>query len=95
METYSFLWGRRNAVISWLAAMVATLACAGMAAERIAFVWPVLLTLGIIWLLAATLGMAFLRSVNGRQAKHIELCSGGWTLALYLMLGVAPLLLSR
>lgn len=91
VETYSFLWGRRNAVLSWLAAMVATLACALVAAHRIRFVVPLSVVLGGLWLLAMALSVAFLRTVSGKLAKRIEVCSGVWTLALYLTLGVIPL----
>ncbi|MEO6002221.1 MAG: UbiA family prenyltransferase [Opitutus sp.] len=91
VETYSFLWGRRNAVLAWLAAMAATLACGGVAAQRIDFTTPVLVGLGVLWLLALGLAFAFLRSVQARLAKGIEVYSGVWTLSLYLMLGVVPL----
>ncbi len=95
VETYSFLWGRPAAVGSWLTAQGATLACALAAAARISFAGPVGLVLGILWLGAGTLGMAFLRPGpgQGKLAKRIELYSGVWTLSLYLMLGIVPLLL--
>lgn len=92
VETYSFLWGRPAAVACWLAAMLATLGCALAAAGRIGFAAPVGAVLGAAWLLAAVLGAAFLRTQDGRLARGIEGASGTWTLALYLMLGVVPLL---
>ncbi|MEO7599029.1 MAG: hypothetical protein ABIV50_08865, partial [Opitutus sp.] len=91
VETYSFLWGNRNAVFSWLLAMAATLTCALVAAQRIAFITPVSITLGTLWIGALLLGATFLRSLAGKLAKRIELYSGIWTLALYLSLGVVPL----
>ncbi|MEO7599802.1 MAG: UbiA family prenyltransferase [Opitutus sp.] len=91
VETYSFLWGSRNAVLSWLLAMAATLACALVAAHRIQFITPVSITLGTLWFGALLLGTTFLRSLAGKLAKRIELYSGIWTLALYLSLGVVPL----
>jgi len=93
VETYSFLWGRRIAVLSWLSAMAATLACAGIAAQRIAFTLPLLSTLGACWVAAAALGFLFVRTPQRKTAKGIEALSGVWTLALYLTLGVIPLLL--
>ena len=93
VETYTFLWGRPMAVGSWLLAMAATLGCALVAAQRIAFLPPFALILGALWGGALALGLAFLRTVEGRLAKRIELYSGVWTLALYLTLGVVPLCL--
>jgi len=95
VETYSFLWGRAGAVASWLAAMGATLACAVVAAQRIAFGVPVAIVMGALWLGAAALGFAFLKTVRGGLAKGIEKWSGVWSLALYLMLGVIPLWLKK
>lgn len=93
VETYTVLWGRPLAVASWLCAMAATLACGLVAAQRIAFLPPFAVVLGALWLGALALGLAFLRTVDGRLAKRIELYSGVWTLALYLTLGVVPLCL--
>lgn len=91
VETYSFLWGRQVAVASWLSAMAATLACAGIAAQRIAFTVPLLSTLGACLIGATALGLFFLRAPQRKTAKGIEALSGMWTLALYLTLGVIPL----
>ncbi|HRE83194.1 MAG TPA: UbiA family prenyltransferase [Opitutaceae bacterium] len=91
VETYSFLWGRRVAVASWLSAMAATLACAGIAAQRIAFAIPLLSTLGACLVAATVLSLFFLRTPQRKTAKGIEALSGVWTLALYLTLGVIPL----
>jgi 4-hydroxybenzoate polyprenyltransferase len=93
VETYTFLWGRPVAVGAWLAAQGATLGCALVAASRIGFAGPVGIVLGLLWLGAGVLGLAFLRSVQGGLARLIEHYSGAWTLGLYLMLGVVPLLL--
>jgi len=91
VETYSFLWGRPVAVASWLAAMAATLACALMAAGRIGFTAEVAWVLGVLWVGAAVLGWIFLKTIKGKLAKGIEAMAGVWTLALYLTLGVVPL----
>lgn len=91
VETYSFLWGRRNAVLAWLGALTATFACAGVAAQRIHFFTTLSLVQGSLWIVALVLGFAFIRGSNERRAKGIELFSGIWTLALYLTLGVVPL----
>jgi hypothetical protein len=92
VETYTFLWGRPVAVGAWLAAQGATLACALVAASRIGFATPVGVVLGVLGLGAVMLGLRFVATVSGRLAKTIELYSGIWTLGLYLMLGIVPLL---
>jgi hypothetical protein len=94
VETYSFLWGRPVAVAAWFAAMTATLACALGAAQRIAFTAPVATVLGTLLLGGGVLGAMFLRAAGAKSAKGIEVFSGVWTLALYLMLGVVPLSLN-
>jgi 4-hydroxybenzoate polyprenyltransferase len=75
--------------------MAATLAFALIAARRIAFVGPIGITMGVLWLAAAALGYTFLRTVSGKCARLIETWSGVWSLALYLTLGVIPLCLRR
>ena len=95
VETYSFLWGRPVAVASWLAAMAATLAFASVAALRIGFATPVAMVMGTLWVGAAALGLAFVWTQRGKLAKGIEAWSGVWSLALYLTLGVVPLLLRK
>jgi len=91
VETYSSLWGPHAAVLAWLAATIATLACAGIAAQRIGFAAPVLATLGVCLGAAAFVGVAFLRAPARKTSKRIEALSGVWTLSLYLVLGVIPL----
>lgn len=95
VETYSALWGRPAAVAAWLAALVATLGCALAAAQRIAFVVPLAAVLAALLVVAAGVGIRFVRTPRPGLARGIEACSGGWTLALYLTLGVVPLLLGR
>jgi 4-hydroxybenzoate polyprenyltransferase len=156
VQTYSALWGRRSAIIVWLTMMFLTAICAALAANRINFIPPVLLTLGTLFAVALIAAVSFLKlcSVNERRSdrstttddgdsfslspqrgegrgegweqsnaqsqkqsgglhhpspsiplpvkgrgkssvgagKRFELLSGLWTLALYLSLGLAPLL---
>jgi Ca2+/Na+ antiporter len=89
VETYSFLWGRGKAVQAWLLAMSLTGAAAIVAASQIRFAVPVLVVLGALLIAAAIIGVRFLRSP--RNGKAFELLSGLWTLCLYLMLGVVPM----
>ena len=93
VQTYSVLWGRAGATGAWLAALGATLVCALCAARQIHFLPVVATGLGLLLAGGAGLGLAFVRTAHGKLAKGIELYSGLWTLALYLLLGVVPLAL--
>ena len=90
VETYSMLWGRRNAVAMWWAAIALALASALIAASRVGFLAPASLTLGSLLLIAILLGARFLRRPT--TGKTLEVFSGAWTLVLYLCLGVLPML---
>lgn len=93
VQTYTVLWGRGGATAAWLAALGATLVCALFAARRIDFLPVVGVVLGLLLAGGAGLGLAFIRTAQGKLAKGIEVYSGIWTLALYLVLGVVPLAL--
>lgn len=92
VQTYSVVWGRRGAVAAWLLALALTYGSAIMAAQRIGFALPVVIVLGAALLLAIVLAARFLRQLQPRQGKSIEIVSGIWTLCVYLMLGAAPIL---
>lgn len=93
VETYSRLWGKSGGAAVWFGTMLATMACAGMAAARIGFVMPLLTTLGIVLAIALA---SLPRYLHGNLAgKRIEAITGIWTLMLYLMLGIVPLWLRQ
>lgn len=92
VQTYTVLWGRRAATLVWLCMLGLTTLCAWRAAERIHFAPTVLAVLGI-WLLVAMANVVrFCRAPVPGRGKSFELLSAVWTLALYLSLGVVPLL---
>jgi hypothetical protein len=93
VRTYTALWGRPVAVGSWLAALTATLVCALVAAQRIGFVPVAGTVLAVLLVAGVVLGVSFVRTPRAGLAKGVEAFSGGWTLALYLVLGVVPLTL--
>jgi 4-hydroxybenzoate polyprenyltransferase len=92
VNSYSFLWGRRNAVLAWLAAMLTTAICACVAAAQIRFSLPVAGLGGFLLLTAGFVALRFLQEPVTHRAKRIETLSGIWTLLLYLSLGAVPLL---
>jgi 4-hydroxybenzoate polyprenyltransferase len=92
VRTYSYLWGRKTAALAWLATLAVTAACAILASAKISFIAPVATLLIVLLVGAAALVYRYLSEPVTRRAKMIEHFSGGWTLVLYLMLGVIPLL---
>jgi 4-hydroxybenzoate polyprenyltransferase len=95
VETYSFLWGRRNAVIAWLALMACTAGCAYIAALRIEFARPVLVLLVILYCAAVGAGFYFLRGAVPKRGKLIETIAGVWSLLMYLSLGFVPMIVRQ
>jgi 4-hydroxybenzoate polyprenyltransferase len=93
VETYSFLWGRGKALAVWIAIMTTTATLAVVAARHIEFAIPAAVGLGAMILIAAALGMAFLRQQKAGGGKRIETIAGVWSLVLYLSLGIVPLAL--
>jgi 4-hydroxybenzoate polyprenyltransferase len=91
VTTYSVAWGRRTAVVVWLAVMAATAVCAVCAMAVIDFAVPVAIGLGTMLAIAVLLGVRFLRALAPRGGKQIELFAGLWTIGLYLSIGVIPL----
>ncbi|MGD7652808.1 MAG: UbiA family prenyltransferase [Verrucomicrobiales bacterium] len=89
VETYSRLWGRKGAVAVWLGCAALTGVFAGVAAQRVDFLWPVVVALALagVGMLAVCRGYL----AAGMTGKRVELMAGGWTLVLYAMLGVVPL----
>lgn len=92
VETYSALWGLPRASLVWLMALLATGALA---------LWTASLSqtaLIVLILMAALFATAFVIRLKVLSADtstgKLETFTGLWTVALYLVLGPAPLLLS-
>jgi len=93
VETYSVLWGVREAALVWLGAMVFTACAALLAARYIHFVGPDAMILAVLLTAAAAIALAFIRMPQPQRARRIEQMSGIWTLLMYTSLGAAPFLL--
>lgn len=91
VETYSVLWGRGRGLAAWHGCQVLTLVFATIAAVRIGFGLPVVLALGVVLVVSMLVGVRYLRA--GMKGKWIEAMAGVWTLVLYGMLGVVPMVL--
>jgi 4-hydroxybenzoate polyprenyltransferase len=92
VNTYTHLWGRRNAVVFWLAFLMLTAFCAAVAAWHIDFFWPMVVLLIMLLLLAGWVAARFLKTAAAGSGKRIEHFSGLWTLMMYLGLGAVPVL---
>jgi UbiA prenyltransferase family len=92
VRTYSRLWGRLQAVLAWLGALLISAICAALASAKIGFLQPLTIILGLLLSIAAFLAWRFLSSSSRTGAKLLEHFSGLWTLMMYLSLGAMPLL---
>lgn len=90
VETYSALWGGRRAAGVWLAVLATTFALAVICTWRQGFAREAGPWLGGCFALSAAPAVAFL---FGRRTGHlVELASGVWTIAMYVLVGAVPLL---
>ena len=93
VETYTALYGTRNASLLWFLALIVTSLAALMAAYNIDGLATVAIVLGLMLGLALILLIRFQRKKTG-SGKALELFSGIWTILLYLSLGILPLVWS-
>lgn len=93
VETYSWLWGRKNAVLVWLGMMTITAGFAMGAAVGISFWRPTLWILPALLLTAVVISRFFLSAEVPRRGKYIETMAGIWSLFMYLSLGSIPMVL--
>jgi 4-hydroxybenzoate polyprenyltransferase len=93
VATYSSLWGRRRAVLAWLAVLAGTGAAAELAALQIGFGQLVAAACTLWLLMSGLVAWRFLAAASSRAAKAVETMSGLWALLLYLVLGALPLCL--
>lgn len=93
VSTYSAVWGIRRASAAWLGVLAAAAACATLAAMNIGAQWIVGGTLAVLWCIAAALVYWMNSQPLAGRGRRVEQWSGVWTLALYLSLGLVPLIL--
>ncbi|HEU0014830.1 MAG TPA: UbiA family prenyltransferase [Longimicrobium sp.] len=92
VDTYTSAWGTRRAPAAWLAALLVAAVVAPFAAGYAGADEIVLPLAGVLAAAAAVPALRFLRRPAPASARQIELASGLWTLASYLLLGISPLI---
>lgn len=90
--TYSGLYGADRATIYWLLTLFATLALAMAASVYAGYGITAFTALGCFFILCAIPGVLFLANKTKKLSKAIEYSSALWTIAMYLILGGAPML---
>lgn len=91
VDTYSALWGTAGAARAWMLAVILTAVAAWRAADRIETGAPTLILLGALVMACGATAWHVARHATAGSGKAIEVASGIWTVAMYLGLGVAPL----
>jgi 4-hydroxybenzoate polyprenyltransferase len=92
VDTYTAAWGPRVAPAVWLLALAGSLACAVLAGGATGHARLTVLALVPAAALAALPAFAFLGAPRARRAPAIDVASGLWPLATYVVLGAAPFL---
>lgn len=90
VETYSRLWGAEKAGKVWLVSVVLTALCGSLAAMKAQAFIPVAMVLWAGVILLGFFVYSFSKEQTEKKAKLFEMLAGGWTMILYLSLGVLP-----
>jgi hypothetical protein len=93
VETYSFLWGRHNAVLAWLGVTAITAAFAYFAAHEVHITRTAVSVLLPAFLASAIAAAVFVANSKKGSGKWIEVISGLWALLTYLSLGAIPVVM--
>ena len=88
VETYTALWGRPGAMLAWTSALVLAALTGGVTGVLVGAGGLLVGVFAVFCLVGGVLAVGFARRPEGR-AKTVEAFSGGWTLALYLGLGLS------
>jgi 4-hydroxybenzoate polyprenyltransferase len=93
VETYSILWGRRKAVLAWLAVMTAAAVAAYIAGYNIHYPQALASLMVLVLIASVIAAVVFLAHSKTGQGRWIEAMSRIWALVMYLSLGALPVLL--
>lgn len=93
VETYTFLWGSRNAVLAWWFSILLMGVGAWQCGTVLQVGTPMLGLMTLMVLSAAACAWHFLRQPVTVRARRLESLTRFWTLVVYLALGPVPLVL--
>ncbi|MCL2145358.1 MAG: UbiA family prenyltransferase [Endomicrobia bacterium] len=94
VETYSYLWGSKNAVYVWLTVLFITFIFANIACFYAGFGKYSFLFLLFFMVFCSLPALKFLKDNSKKTSAKIETMSGVWTLGMYLSLGGIPMVLN-
>ena len=94
VETYSALWGMTGAIHAWISALIVTGLAAWFAARSVGAATAMAALLALMIATCAAGAVRFLRSPQPGSGRLVEIMSGVWTVAMYLGLGVGPLMMA-
>lgn len=94
VETYSFLWGAKKACLVWISMILLTGICAIGAAYHLPepFFQIVAVFVAGYFILSCFMVKKFLKNTIDGKGGVIENASGIYTLIIYLLLGIVPLI---
>lgn len=90
VETYTFLWGVRNAALGWLCALALAGITASMAAVRVGILASFAGLLAALLSASAVAVLLFLLKPVRKHSALFQPLSALWTLLLYVALGTFP-----
>jgi 4-hydroxybenzoate polyprenyltransferase len=93
VDTYTALWGRRTAVLTWLGAMLLAAWGVLLVAGQTGVVAPIATLCSLLSATAIIAAWLFLAQPVAKRAKLFEPLSGLWIFAVHLGLGLSPWLL--
>jgi len=94
VETYSYLWGSKNATRVWLGVLALTFVVANIACFHAGFGKYAFLFLLFFVIFCSLPALKFLKDNQAKTAKRIETMAGIWTLGMYVSLGAIPMILN-
>jgi 4-hydroxybenzoate polyprenyltransferase len=94
VETYSYLWGSKNATFVWLGVLFITFVFANIACFYAGFGKYSFLFLLFFMIFCSLPALKFLKDNSEKTSAKIETMAGIWTLGMYLSLGGIPMILN-
>ncbi len=92
VDTYSYMLGPKKATRLWIAVLFVTWSLSVAASHYAGYGTLADVILTTIFIACCIPAALFLKRMDSKRARAIELTSAGWTVAMYLSLGGIPML---